>query len=239
MDNLHIDILQQYVDNELDGPERLQIARHLGANAHDRALVESYQAQNEALQRRYGDKLNQPLPPGLQRFAEEIELSGADARMMETGRLQRDREQALVDTLVEQALQAHDFFSADDHPSLYKSDQQDHFVRWFEDTLKVRVQSPSWENFGYSFSHALRLPMADGTAGQITHRHQDGTLLMTYFQVLNQNAVPTTPLKAAVTQRGNVAVYYWQFETILYALVAAMHQDKLLQLANVLSQSSA
>lgn len=67
---MHVELLQEYVDDELDSATRLEIARHLGESPEDRAVVDAYQRQQEVLHRAYDDVLAEPLPESITRVLE-------------------------------------------------------------------------------------------------------------------------------------------------------------------------
>lgn len=64
------EMLHDYVDNQLDAETRLEVARHIGENPLDAALVQAYRDQNEALQRLYGPTAEEPVP---QRLLDAVE----------------------------------------------------------------------------------------------------------------------------------------------------------------------
>ncbi|HKJ95184.1 MAG TPA: hypothetical protein VKA32_06115, partial [Gammaproteobacteria bacterium] len=57
--------LHDYVDDELDPGTRLDVARHLAEAPSDRAAVEAYQTQGEALHLLYDEVLSEPVPDRL------------------------------------------------------------------------------------------------------------------------------------------------------------------------------
>lgn len=67
---MHVEILQEYVDDELDSAARLALARHLSESPEDRAVVDAYQRQQEVLHRAYDDVLAEPLPESITRVLE-------------------------------------------------------------------------------------------------------------------------------------------------------------------------
>lgn len=80
---VHVEILQEYVDNELDSAARLELARHLAETPEDRAVVDAYQRQQEALHRVYDDVLAEPLPDSLK---SALERTGTLEKRYPTGR---------------------------------------------------------------------------------------------------------------------------------------------------------
>lgn len=80
---VHVEILQEYVDNELDSAARLELARHLIESPEDRAVVDAYQRQQEALHTVYDDVLAEPLPDSIKRV---LERTGTPEKRYPPGR---------------------------------------------------------------------------------------------------------------------------------------------------------
>lgn len=76
---LHPDILQDYVDNQLDDDARVAIARDLADSPEDRARVDAYQEQAERLHRAYDPVLTEAVPDRLTAVLREADGSTGTA----------------------------------------------------------------------------------------------------------------------------------------------------------------
>lgn len=95
------EMLHDYVDNQLDAETRLEVARHIGENPLDAALVQAYRDQNEALQRLYGPTAEEPIPQRLLDAVEKASLkSERERRVPVTPRARGGRRAAWTATLV-------------------------------------------------------------------------------------------------------------------------------------------
>lgn len=239
MGNLHIDILQEYVDDELESRERLKLARHLGSNAHDRALVEAYQALNEALDREFCDKLHEPVPAHIQCLIEGAETDAAmpmkRAPTALVGGSEPVQEEGVFGALIRQAVQAFEYYAdTQGEPSIYEAGRVSEFFRWFEQRMQVKIFVPKLDELGFSMSGARLLPSANGTAGQVLYGDSAGRSLGIYFHIPDPPAVVGGVSGPACIQRGRLAICYWQHDGIDYALVAAMNPSEVARLARLM-----
>lgn len=249
MRNIHIDLLQDYVDDELGMRERLQLARHLGANAHDRARVETYQAQRDELLRMYSDKLHEPLPESIQELIDRVPTVGGtggghgaegrdpqQAEAAESHRGAPDVKEEPVRTLVKQAVQSYNFYSgARGQPALFERKRLREFRDWFERQMSTRVIIPQLDEFGFFVLHARLLPWAPGSAGQVLYEDAAGRILATYFHVFCGSRCATASMRPVCTERDRLSIYCWQRQTVYYAMVAAMSQRELTRIAQAVT----
>lgn len=240
MGNLHIDILQEYVDGELESRERLELARHLGSNVHDRALVEAYQTLNEALDREYCDKLHEPVPEHIQSLIERAETDAAmpmerAPSALVGGSEHSAQEEGVFGALIRQAVQAFEFYAdTQGQSSIYEAERVSEFFRWFEQRMQVKIFAPKLDEFGFSISGARLLPSANGTAGQVLYGDSAGRSLGIYFHIPDQPVVVGEVLGPTCIQQDRLAIYYWQHDGIDYALVAAMNPSEVARLARLM-----
>lgn len=248
MRNIHIDLLQDYVDDELGARERLKLAKHLGANAQDRARVEAYQAQRDELLRLYNDKLHEAIPGSIQELidlapvatqsSQDVEGRGSSlpARQHNLHESDSHAMNELVGTLITQAVQSYNYYAGErGQPPLFEGERLQEFCDWFECQTSVRLVTPRLDEFGFSVLHARLLPWAPGAAGQVLYRDATGRLLATYFHVFHRSPGSKAPVQPVCTEQDRLSIYYWQYQAVYYAMVASMSQRELMRIAQAIT----
>ena len=240
--------LHAYVDGELEAEERAEVEAVLAAAPADLELARELRELNEAIKHRYAGRLEQPLPPQLQKalgrfgsrrrlyllstgrwVAAAILLIAAGAiGYLARGLLAEPRgaEVAFVAT----ALGAHSVYVPEvRHPVEVRADEA-HLVRWLAKRVGADVRAPALGNLGWRLMGGRLLPDQNGLpAAQFMYEDGSGRRLTLY--VRKETGLNNTSFR--FYERDGFGSFYWIDRPLAYALSGRLSRDELSSLANI------
>jgi anti-sigma factor RsiW len=239
--------LHAYVDGELEPDERAEVEASLAAAPADIEMARELRELNEALRRRYADRIEQPLPPPLRKTLTRFERRRR-LRLLPAGRLAaaavlliaagaagylgrallvepRGPELAFVAT----ALGAHTVYVPEvRHPVEVRADEA-HLVRWLAKRVGADVRAPSLGSFGWQLMGGRLLPDQRGLpAAQFMYEDASGRRLTLY--VRKETGLNNTSFR--FYERDGFGSFYWIDQPLAYALSGRVSREELSNLAN-------
>lgn len=113
------------------------------------------------------------------------------------------------------------------HPVEVASNQQDHLVGWLSNRLGADITAPDLANKGFTLLGGRLLPSDTGPAAQFMYENAGGLRVTLY--VTDSGKTPETSFK--FTSGEGYEAYYWQDDSIAYALVGGISKEELRTLA--------
>lgn len=247
--------IQAYIDGLLDRERRLEVEAYLAARPDEAARVESYRQQVAALHARYDAILCESLPPSVEAVLRRCERAGRKQRGWRmawqvavclvllviggaAGWWGHGNVMSQQDKLVafaQQAAEAHLLIAEKNAPpSDFRAENRSKFGSWVASQLRGGPSTvPDLESVGYRVVQARALPAAGGVAIQLIYANAEGEPLSLFI----------TPESGAARasfsfiRQGEISFVSWSTASFLYGLVGNLDRDKLVKLAQVITES--
>lgn len=238
------DMLQAYVDDQLEPEARSRVERHLAIHPDVAARIADFQAQRRLLQAAYADVLAEPVPEALRRTSPIGSGSkpwrvAAVLAWMALGAVLgwgvRDRQGAPAPTqieahdsaLVERARMAHVIYTAEQRRAVeVPASQEDDMIRWLSKRMNTAVRVPNLAAHGFTAMGGRLLPGVDGPACQIMYQNEAGKRLTIY---LARDPGQARPI--AFSDREVVHVVVWSDGKLAFAVSADLDREELGRIA--------
>jgi len=239
--------LHALVDGELAADERAEVEALLGSAPADLGEARELRHLNEALKQRYAHKLDETVPPQLQRTlarfagrrpiavralgrwaaAALLLLSAGAAGYAMRALLAEPRGPELA--FVSTALGAHTVYVPEvRHPVEVKADEA-HLVRWLARRVGADVRAPSLVGLGWRLMGGRLLPDQQGLpAAQFMYEDSSGRRLTLY--VRKETGLNNTAFR--FYERDGFGSFYWIDRPLAYALSGRVSRDELSGIAN-------
>ena len=239
--------LHAYADGQLAAARRAEVETFLAAHPQDRARVDAWQAQRQALRSLLDPVLDEPLPlrlplapparawPGARwppasqwRCSAAARPGSRAASWTTTGSARRwpprPRRPSAAASYAQRAAVAHAVYAPDmGRPVEVGGDNEKALVTWLTKRLGAPVSAPSLSALGYELVGGRLLPGGAGPVALFMYGAPDGQRLTLY--VTREAAGGQTAFQ--FTQEGPVRVFYWAEGPFGYALSGAVSREEL------------
>jgi anti-sigma factor RsiW len=234
------DELHAYVDGELPSDRREAVEAWLQSHPEDAAQVVAWRAQADAIRARFGDIVNEPIPPALKvdrlvRSGRRASVGIATAAAVVAfllggvaGWFVRDARVVLpsrVDAFASEALSAHQLYIAEvRHPIEVKAGER-HLVPWLS-KRGTTLRAPDLANFGLKLLGGRLLPGPQGPAALFMYEGANGERFTLYSSSQRQ---PQTSFRYTVMEK--VAAVHWVESDIGFVMSGPADRDRLNKIA--------
>lgn len=240
--------LHAYADGQLVAARRTEVEAFLAAHPQDRARVDAWQAQRQALRALLDPVLDEPLPLRLplapparawpwRALAAGVAVAvfSGGAAWIARGELDHNRIRAALAaaaqaperaaaSYAQRAAVAHAVYAPDmGRPVEVGGDNEKALVTWLTKRLGAPVSAPSLSALGYELVGGRLLPGGAGPVALFMYGAPDGQRLTLY--VTREAAGGQTAFQ--FTQEGPVRVFYWAEGPFGYALSGAVSREEL------------
>jgi anti-sigma factor RsiW len=234
--------LHGYVDGRLDRARRCEVEDWLAQHPAERARVDDWRRQKEALHGHFDPVLDELVPdrlqharvPGGSRWwgiaaAAAWLAVGAVVGFVVRGQGEAPATAAQAGAgLARQAALAHAVFVPEvKHPVEVGAEQEAHLVQWLSKRLGTTVRAPDLQAAGYSLMGGRLLPADAGPAAQFMYQDRAGRRVTLY--VRSDTAGGETAFRYA--REDGLAAFYWIDRNAGYALTGDLPRQELLALA--------
>ncbi|WP_039017969.1 anti-sigma factor family protein [Halocynthiibacter namhaensis] len=143
----------------------------------------------------------------------------------------------IIAALVQDALAAHVVYAVDPHrPVEIKASQEALLIRWLSNRVGAQMVAPNLESSGFDLVGGRLLSVSEGPAAQFMYENLAGTRIT--LMVLQGNTGRMAEFQ--FENDGEANSFYWQDETLRYALVGDIPRGELSEIAsNVFNQLTA
>ncbi|NIA69185.1 anti-sigma factor [Pelagibius litoralis] len=251
------DELQAYVDGQLPTSRRVGIEGYLAAHPAESERLANYRNQNIGLHAlfdsRGGDDDLADVPPEIARLAAQLDRQNSRSRLS-SGQLPRlaagfallltaggagwiahDQLNRQGDPLVaftRQAAEAHAVVADRRATSLAEASGQQVSAWLSEHSKGTPLSLPDLESVGFRLIADSVIPAAIGKrAAQLIYQDEEGQRITLYMRA-GQDAEQTT---FTFRREGQVSQFFWQNGRFAYSLIGMMEQERLLEIAEVVS----
>jgi anti-sigma factor RsiW len=236
--------LHGYVDGRLDPARRREVEDWLAQNPDERARVDDWRRQKEALHRHFDPVLDELVPDRLRHArvangSRRWDIAAAAAWLavgMVVGFVVRgpgERPAMVAQAgagLARQAALAHAVFVPEvKHPVEVGAEQEAHLVQWLSKRLGTPVRAPDLQSAGYALMGGRLLPGDGGPAAQFMYQDRGGRRVTLY--VRSGTTGGDTAFRYA--REDGLAAFYWVDRHVGYALTADLPRQELLALAEL------
>jgi anti-sigma factor RsiW len=256
------DDLQAYVDGKLDGHRRAVIESYLAARPAEAARLASYRAQNIGLHALFDPRPGKPhsedrLPPRIAALAGALDARLADKQEIATSHRLRNLAASVAlllaagtagwiaveqmsprnDLLVaftQQASQAPLQTAASVGGGVMPGDDREVTAWLAAQPGDVPAAVPDLESLGFQLTDENILPAADGPPAAQLHYQDESGQRVTLTMRAGGKAGQT---RFTFARDGDASRFVWQDAHMAYSLVGSMAQEKLLKIAEAVSQS--
>ena len=240
--------LHAYADGQLPEAQRSKVEAFLAGRPEERARVDAWVQDNQALRALLDPVLDEPIPvrlplaPGRRvlpwrqcAMAAAIALVSAGAGWLSRGMLHEPAPQPLAGIGVDQrqsmagfarrAAVAHVVYSPDvRRPVELGADQEDQLVAWLSKRLDAPLKPPHLGRVGYELIGGRLLPGEQGPVAQFMYHDPYGQRLTLY---VTREAAATGDTAFRFGQDGPVNVFYWVDGRFGYAISAGADRNAL------------
>ncbi|TAK87680.1 MAG: anti-sigma factor [Betaproteobacteria bacterium] len=240
--------LHAYADGQLPEPRRSQVEAFLAGRPEERARVDAWVRDNQALRALLDPVLDEPIPvrlplaPGRRvlpwrqfAMAASIAFVSAAAGWLSRGMLHEPAPQPLAGVGVDQmqsmagfarrAAVAHVVYSPDvRRPVELGADQEDQLVAWLSKRLNAPLKPPHLGRVGYELIGGRLLPGEQGPVAQFMYHDPYGQRLTLY---VTREAAAAGDTAFRFAQDGPVNVFYWVDGRFGYAISAGAGKNVL------------
>jgi len=255
------ELLSAWLDGELSEAERERVEAWLQAHPEDRARVEAWAADGEALAAHFQPVHDEPVPPALRdavlaarpRWA----MAAAAAGLLLGGALlggsgawmwQQQRHEAQLAKLsvqlaagtpqgwVQRAAFAHSVYVGEPRHAVEVKAQEEHLARWLTRRIDIPVKLFDLREQGFELVGGRLLPDGPGKSAQLMYQGMgaDGQQRRVTVYLRKPEAGASTAF--AYEQQGRLGMFYWVEEGAGYALVGELPKETLLALAQAIYQ---
>ncbi len=242
--------LHAYVDDQLDAERRARVEAYVAEHPEARQRIADYRNLNQDLRALFAPVRDEPLPERFEKMLEPAATPtsrrgwlrvaavlgwlslGAVIGSGATYRLAANDSQELARHLVEPAAFAHTVYVPEVmHPVEVRADQEAHLVKWLSKRLHTPLRAPDLSNQGFHLVGGRLLPSSGGRmAAQFMYEDAQGTRVTLYVK---RSGVDDLQMPMNYAREGDLGVYYWIKGSVGYALTAALDQERLLRLAEL------
>ena len=245
--------IHAYVDGFLDPGRRREIEAYLAAHPDEAERVRDYRAQNISLHQVLDGYGASPIPHSLELLSGKLRLALRRQRLLRAiartaasvsllaivggaGYWAYDRIAVRPDPLVaftQDAAEAHLLYTDSAGPvPRHVADERANVVAWLSQRLTgAPLREPNLETFGFKLAAGRILPTRAGPAAQLMYRDKNG-VAVTLFIGANQDSEQT---RFTFVQEGKMSLFYWQNANFAYSLIGELDKDKLLTIAQLVS----
>lgn len=251
--------LHAYVDGCLSDARREEVAQYLAAHPEDRARIQAYREQNEALRALFAPVLDEAVPPRISASVTSPPMQIAYARIAAglliavaggtCGWLLRGATQPLdllargasgaeqsmhattTAALARDAAIAHLVYTPDTRrPVEIGAEQEEQLVKWLSKRTGADMHPPKLGKLGYELIGGRLLPgESSSPVAQFMYQDAVGRRLTLYVST-DQAKNSDTGFRFA--RQGEVNVFYWIDGRFGYALSAAVDKGELARVAH-------
>ena len=248
------ELLSAYVDGEVNANQQVLIEDWLRQHPEDRARVQAWQADRQALAALFKPVLEEPAPAALQATVWRRQaqprwaMAAAAAGLLVSGALvggggvwqwqqQRQAEQLAQQRVqlaagtaqgwVQRAAYAHRIYVAEPrHPVEVKA-QEEHLSRWLTRRIDIPVKLFDLQAQGFELVGGRLLPDGPGKSAQLMYQDAQQRRVTVYLRKPEKGA----DVAFKFEQQGPLGMFYWVEEGAGYALVGELPKETLLALA--------
>jgi anti-sigma factor RsiW len=256
------EMLSAWLDGELDAEARLRVEAWLQAHPEDRARVEAWAADGEALAAHFQAEHDAPVPAALReqvlgapasrpRWA----MAAAAAGLLVAGALlggggvwqwqqQRHAEQlarlqvqlaaGTPQGWIQRAALAHSVYVGEPRHAVEVKAQEEHLARWLTRRINIPVKLFDLQEQGFELVGGRLLPDGPGKSAQLMYQPIGDTNAQRRVTVYLRKPEAGASTSFAWRQDGALGMFYWVEEGAGYALVGALPKETLLALAQAI-----
>lgn len=240
--------LHAYLDGELDAEARADIETWLETHPDDKARLEDWRRDRDALAALHRDVLDEPLPEKMRAVLRRQPRKPASTTWMRAaasivlllagaaaGWLANDAAAPANGNreFVRNAVGAHVVFTKERRHAVQvragRVEDEKHLVRWLSRRLGRELNPPSLNEAGFALVGGRLVADDGGPAAQFMYESADKNRLTLY--VRNARNAEGTAFRI-VSDRG-VSAFYWIDRTYAYALIGKIDRDKLVPLGEL------
>lgn len=238
--------LHAWLDGELSEARRTEVESHVAAHPEDAERVAAYRRNDHALQARFDEVLDEPVPERLREHRAPKRRSllpyAAAAGWIFLGGLagwhlhglKGAEQRAEPPSWARRAAVAHAVYSPEvRHPVEVAADQEAHLVAWLSKRLGTPLKVPRLDTLGYALVGGRLLPGDQGPVAQFMYQDGQGQRLTLYVHASRE---PSRETAFRFAQDGNVRQFYWIDRRLGYALSGEIGKEDLLRIANAVYQ---
>ncbi|MFV8833534.1 NepR family anti-sigma factor [Aquisalimonas sp.] len=227
-DTVSSEMINAYLDGELDGAEQARVENHLARNPEAMETVRDYEAQAHALRQLYDPVLDEPIPDRLLDTITPVEAhDGARVSwlrrsmplataasvalavgvvagwMLRSDLYEQEAERIAMQMFLQQASSSYSLYAREDSPwrETRLEEDRDRFGEWFRERNELEIAAPELDDDGFQFIGGQALPASSGSAGQMLYRNDDNQMVAIYFQSRGDDGV----LSRALERNGRTA----------------------------------
>ena len=258
------EILQDYVDGELDSISRIEVARHLGETPEDAEIVEDYRRQNELIRELYDPVMIEPVPEKLAHAVDQPRtrwsnwtryaaaaavavvflFAGWEGRKWYEA---TEQERLVLADFLDQAVNSYAYYPFDSDRGNVSEQLRTHLPKWFKEALRQEITPFSLEKAGYSLAGGRVVPSAFGPAGQMMYRGKDDMMIGVYIRPLvSGDRRIIFPLRSSPDDevafhfaREKTTVYYWSEGNLAFAFTGNIDRKELFSLVKSIRKAAA
>lgn len=251
------ELLSAYVDGEVNADQRALVEVWLQQHPEDRARVQAWQADRQALAALFKPVLDEPAPAALQATVWRRQapprwaMAASAAGLLVTGALvggggvwqwqqQRQAEQLAQQRVqlaagtaqgwVQRAAYAHRIYVAEPrHPVEVKA-QEEHLSRWLTRRIEIPVKLFDLQAQGFELVGGRLLPDGPDKSAQLMYQDAQQRRVTVYLRKPEKGA----DVAFKFEQQGPLGMFYWVEEGAGYALVGELPKETLLALAQAI-----
>lgn len=251
------DMLSAYVDNELEAGERARVEAWLHSHPEDRARVQAWQADRQALAAHFNPVTLEPTPAALLAAVWQRQgpprwaMAAAAAGLLLAGGVlggagvwqwQAQRQAAQLAQIklqlapgtaqgwVQRAAFAHSIYTKEPRHAVEVGAQEEHLSRWLTRRIDIPVKLFDLQAQGFELVGGRLLPDGPGKSAQLMYQDVDKRRVTVYLRKPEQG----TDAAFRFEQQAALGMFYWVEEGAGYALVGELPKDTLLALAKAI-----
>lgn len=236
------DEIHAYVDNELPGERRAAVEAWLATHPDDAARVASWRAMGDALQAKYGDVADEPVPPRLSLDAlarpPRRWMMGAIAATLvafaaggSIGWIAHgtNARPSMFANFTGDALDAHKLYVVEvRHPVEVAGSERAHLQQWLSKRCGYEVRAPELDESGLKLVGGRLLPGPTGPAAFLMYENASGERFTIYA---SRAAAEATQMRYAAND-GNGAMF-WADRGVGYVVSGPTDRDRLQHVARL------
>jgi anti-sigma factor RsiW len=240
------DILQAYVDGELDAALHAEVTDWLAQNPEKAAEIADWQAQNETINALFpapGTRLDvaelarlsaparPPALPLMARLAAALAVLALGLSLGWYSRGELASPGNSGDSMVQQALAAHAVFASDaNRPVEIRGTEEALLLRWLSKRLGESLAAPDLRSQGYDLVGGRLLSVPDGPAALFMYEDATGSRITLFATRRSSDQMAEFRFENSDSARG----FYWQDSRLAYAVIGDMSRKSLSTLATMI-----
>ncbi len=240
------DILQAYVDGELEPAQHAEVTNWLAQNPEKAAEVAGWQAQNETINALFPApetrldvaelaRLSAPARPQtlplVARLAAALAVLALGLSLGWYGRGELASPGNTGDRVVQQALAAHAVFASDaNRPVEIRGTEETLLLRWLSKRLGESLSAPDLRSQGYDLVGGRLLSVPDGPAALFMYEDATGSRITLFATRRSSDQMAEFRFENSDSARG----FYWQDSRLAYAVIGDMSRQSLSTLATMI-----